>query len=75
MAGGKTELVGLKMVGEIGQQGRERHERPMKIKRPSLAAALPLSKKERSARLRPRKASATSSTISLICQQLRGLAP
>ncbi|MEM8516578.1 hypothetical protein RCH05_001101, partial [Janthinobacterium sp. CAN_S7] len=53
----------------------ERHEGPMKIKRPSLAAALPLSKKERSARRRLRKASATSSTISLNCQQLRGLAP
>jgi len=35
----------MKMVGEIGQQGSERDERPMKIKRPSLAAALPLSKK------------------------------
>lgn len=45
----KHQLIGqggaLENGRRIGQQGSERHEVPMRIKRPSLAAALPLSEK------------------------------
>lgn len=68
MAGAVTELIRVQMVGKVGEQGGRRHGKRMKIKRPSLAAALLASKKETSARLRLRKACAESSTISQIGQ-------